>query len=47
MRDACDAARLSAFLDDELDEAMSLRVSQHAAACSTCTGELDEVRTAR
>lgn len=47
MRDACDVARLSAFLDDELDEQRAIEVAQHAASCSTCTGELDAVRTMR
>lgn len=47
MRDACDVARLSAFLDDELDEERALAVARHAASCAECTGELDVVRSVR
>lgn len=47
MRDGCDVVRLSAFLDDELDEERALAVVRHAATCSTCTGELDAVRSMR
>lgn len=38
---------LSAFLDDELEEATSLRVARHLAACPTCLRELDGLRAAR
>lgn len=38
---------LSAFLDDELDEATSLRVARHLAACDACLAELDGLRRAR
>lgn len=47
MRNACDSVRLSAFLDDELDEQSALEVARHAAECQECTGELDTVRTMR
>ena len=38
---------LSAFLDDELDEATSLRVTRHVADCPTCLADLDGLRQAR
>lgn len=40
-------AELSAFLDDELDEAAARRVTQHVAGCSRCVAELDDLRAAR
>ncbi len=47
MRDACDDVRLSAFLDDELDEDQALAVARHAATCDRCTTELDDLRSMR
>lgn len=38
---------LSAFLDDELEEAASLRVARHLATCRDCLDELDGLRAAR
>ncbi len=40
-------ARLSAFLDDELDEAEALQVTRHLAACPRCVDELEGLRAAR
>lgn len=40
-------AQLSAFLDDELDEASALRVTRHLTTCEQCMRELDELRDAR
>lgn len=39
--------RLSAFLDDELEEEAALRVTRHLAGCSACLGELEELRDTR
>lgn len=39
--------RLSAFLDDELDEADALQVTRHLATCERCLDELDGLRAAR
>ncbi len=47
MRNACDDARLSALLDDELDEDEAVIVTRHAAGCEHCTRELDELRSMR
>lgn len=38
---------LSAFLDDELEEAESLRVARHLASCRDCGAELDGLRSMR
>lgn len=38
---------LSAFLDDELDEATATRVTSHVADCDRCLAELDGLRAAR
>jgi anti-sigma factor RsiW len=38
---------LSAFLDDELDEATASRVTEHVAACAACLDDLDGLRAAR
>lgn len=38
---------LSAFLDDELDEASATRVTRHLADCPDCLRELDGLRDAR
>lgn len=38
---------LSAFLDDELDEATATRVTEHVAACDHCMADLDGLREAR
>ena len=38
---------LSAFLDDELDEAAATRVTRHLAECTRCLEELDGLRDAR
>ncbi len=38
---------LSAFLDDELDEAEATRVTRHLADCDRCLEELDGLRDAR
>jgi anti-sigma factor RsiW len=40
-------ALLSAFLDDELEEATATRVTRHVAACDTCLEELEGLRRAR
>lgn len=39
--------RLSAFLDDELDDDESLEVARHVGDCSRCLAELDDIRAAR
>ena len=38
---------LSAFLDDELDEATASRVTRHLADCPSCLDELEGLRDAR
>lgn len=38
---------LSAFLDDELDEAAASRVQDHVLECERCMTELDGLRAAR
>lgn len=38
---------LSAFLDDELDEASALRVTRHLADCPDCLADLEGLRAAR
>lgn len=38
---------LSAFLDDELDEPASSRVTHHLGACARCRDELEGLRRAR
>lgn len=39
--------RLSAFLDDELDEPTALRVTRHLGGCDVCLAELEELRATR
>jgi anti-sigma factor RsiW len=39
--------RLSAFLDDELDDDDALEVTRHLAGCDPCLGELEHLRDAR
>lgn len=39
--------KLSAFLDDELDEPDASHVTRHLAACEACLAELDGLREAR
>jgi anti-sigma factor RsiW len=39
--------RLSAFLDDELDESEGLDVARHLAECADCHGELEQLRRTR
>ena len=39
--------RLSAFLDDELDEELALRVARHLHTCQPCLDALGELRFAR
>ena len=39
--------RISAFLDDELDDASALAVTRHLAACGACHHELEELRATR
>lgn len=39
--------RLSAFLDDELDERDALAVTRHVTRCAECRGELEELRGTR
>lgn len=39
--------RLSAFLDDELDEDRSLTVTRHLRDCRRCLDALEELRTTR
>lgn len=40
-------ARLSAFLDDELDDDTALRLARHLAACDGCLHELETLRATR
>lgn len=39
--------RLSAFLDDELDDELALRVTRHLHACQPCLDTLEELRFTR
>lgn len=39
--------RLSAFLDDELDERDALHVTRHLRRCPDCTDELEQLRATR
>jgi anti-sigma factor RsiW len=39
--------RLSAFLDDELDERAALDVARHVAGCGQCDDELEQLRATR
>lgn len=39
--------RLSAFLDDELDERVALEVTRHLQRCDDCRAELEDLRTTR
>ena len=39
--------RLSAFLDDELDERAALEVTRHLQRCAACRVELEELRSTR
>jgi anti-sigma factor RsiW len=39
--------RISAFLDDELDDGLALGVTRHLAACPTCLDELESLRATR
>lgn len=39
--------RLSALLDDELEEPQALAVTRHLARCDRCLAELDAIREAR
>lgn len=47
MSGAHDAARLSAFLDDELPEDEAAEVARHVAGCARCHGELEDLRATR
>ncbi|MTV26525.1 zf-HC2 domain-containing protein [Nitriliruptoraceae bacterium ZYF776] len=40
-------ARLSAFLDDELDEPRALTLTRHVTGCDRCRAELEDLRAAR
>lgn len=40
-------SRLSALLDDELDDDAALEVVRHVSACARCLEELDAIRQAR
>lgn len=40
-------ARLSAFLDDELDDAAALALTRHVTGCGRCRQELEELRATR
>ena len=42
-----DDERLSAFLDDEVDEREALAVTRHLRACDDCRDELEQLRRAR
>jgi anti-sigma factor RsiW len=42
-----DDDRLSAFLDDELEDREALRVTRHLARCGACRDELEELRRTR
>ncbi len=46
-RDHHEDERLSAFLDDELDDDAALEVTRHLSDCDRCLGELEELRAAR
>ncbi|GGI08847.1 anti-sigma factor family protein [Egicoccus halophilus] len=39
--------RISAFLDDELDESRAMAVTRHLADCPTCLHELEALRRTR
>lgn len=39
--------RLSAFLDDELDDDTALGVTRHLAGCASCMEELEQLRAMR
>lgn len=39
--------RLSAFLDDELDDELALRVTRHLRRCQDCLDALEELRSTR
>lgn len=39
--------RISAFLDDELDEPRAMAVTRHLADCDTCLAELEALRHTR
>lgn len=39
--------RLSAFLDDELDDELALRVTRHLHGCQRCLDTLEELRATR
>jgi anti-sigma factor RsiW len=39
--------RLSAFLDDELDDATALELTRHVSRCGPCRDELEALRTTR
>lgn len=39
--------RLSAFLDDELDDAAALDVTRHLQRCEDCRDELEQLRSTR
>jgi anti-sigma factor RsiW len=39
--------RLSAFLDDELDDRAALELTRHVEGCGRCRGELEELRATR
>ena len=39
--------RLSALLDDELDDRAALQVTRHLASCDQCMDELEDLREAR
>jgi anti-sigma factor RsiW len=39
--------RISAFLDDELDDELALVVTRHLATCQTCLDELEALRATR
>ena len=39
--------RISAFLDDELDEPRAMAVTRHLAECPTCLAELEDLRRTR
>lgn len=39
--------RLSAFLDDELDDELALRITRHLDGCQACLDALEELRSTR
>jgi anti-sigma factor RsiW len=39
--------RISAFLDDELDDELAMAVTRHLAGCHACLEELEELRATR